>query len=112
MVQLFFVWQVGVHWLAELMAPTEPNSTTAAPQLKLKDYQDALAYNQRNSRYYLGLAEALASEDAAVDLAGRKTDGAPADEVDKLLKTAIFYNPGNWGYRLKLAEFYLRQYTR
>lgn len=111
LVQLFFVWQVGVHWLAELTAPSEPNATTAAPQLKLKDYQEALAYNQRNSRYYSGLAEALAAEDAAIDLAESKTNESLSSEVDKSLQTAIFYNPGNWAYRLKLAEFYLKHYN-
>ncbi|MHB9074085.1 MAG: O-antigen ligase family protein [Desulfobaccales bacterium] len=110
LVQLFFVWQVGVHWLAELTAPTEQNSTTAAPQLKLKDYRDALAYNQRNSRYYIGLAEALAAGDAAVNLAGRTKDEPLPSEVEKLLQTAIFYNPGHWAYRLKLAEIYLKLY--
>ncbi|MFA4902749.1 MAG: O-antigen ligase family protein [Desulfobaccales bacterium] len=111
LVQLFFVWQVGVHWLAESMAPSEPNSTTAAPQLKLKDYQEALAYNQRNSRDYSGLAEALAAEAATLSLAGRTKDDLPTSEVDKLLQTAIFYNPGNWAFRLKLAEFYLKHYN-
>lgn len=111
MIQLFFLWQVGGHWLAELTAPTEQNSTTAAPQLKLKDYQDALVYNQRNSRYYLGLAEALASEDAAVNRAERKKDELTTNAVDKLLQTAIFSNPGHWAYRLKLAEFYLKHYN-
>jgi O-antigen ligase len=111
LVQLFFVWQVGVHWLAELMAPSEPNSTTAIPQLKLKDYQEALTYNQRNSRYYSGLAEALAAEDAVINLTGSKKDASPASEVDRFLQTAIFYNPGNWAYRLELAEFYLKHYN-
>jgi hypothetical protein len=26
------------------------------------------------------------------------------------LKSAIFYAPANWGYRLKMAEFFLRHY--
>jgi len=110
MVQLFFVWQIGVHWLAELTAPTEANSTTAPPQLKPKDYKDALAYNQRNSRYYSGLAEALAAENATADLSRTKSEPPSTDEVDGLLKKAIFYSPGHWAYHLKLAEFYLRQY--
>jgi tetratricopeptide (TPR) repeat protein len=111
MIQLFFLWQVGVHWLAELTAPTEQNSTAAATQLEFKDFQDALAYNQRNSRYYLGLAEALASENAAVNMAERKKEEPPTNEVDKLLQMAIFYNPGHWAYRLKLAEFYMKHYS-
>jgi tetratricopeptide (TPR) repeat protein len=111
LVQLFFVWQVGVHWLAELMAPSEPNSTTAALQLKLEDYQAALAYNQRNSRYYSGLAEALAAGDNFINLTGSKKDESPTSEVDKFLQAAIFYNPGNWAYRVELAEFYLKHYN-
>lgn len=109
-VQLFFVWEVGVHWLAELTAPTEFNSTTAPPQLRPEDYQAALRYNQRNSRYYLGLAEAVGSENVALGLPEIKTEGFPAQDVDELLNRAIFYAPGYWAYHLKLAEFYLRQY--
>jgi len=111
LVQLFFVWQVGEHWLAELMAPSEPNSTTAVPRLKLKDYQEALAYNQRNSRYYSGMAETLAAGDNVINLTGTKEDESPTSEVDKFLQTAIFYNPGNWTYRVQLAEFYLKHYN-
>lgn len=108
--QLFFGWQIGIHWLAELTAPTEPNSTVAAPRLKPKNYEDALTYNQRNSRYYSGLAESLNQENGKTGLSGKKNGSSSAKEINELLQTAIFYSSGYWAYHLKLAEFSLRHY--
>lgn len=110
MVQVYFVWQVGLHWLAESMAPREPNSTVTAPSLKLEDYQDAVAYNQRNSRLYEGLADILTSKNAVADLSEKKVEKTTDAEVEELLKTAIFYSPGLWVYHLKLAEFSFKHY--
>src|SRR5208283_5067936 len=82
-------------------APTEFDSTRAPQQLTGKDFQKALAYNPRNSWYYLGLAESLEQEKEPLD--GMSLSS---------LQTAIFYAPANWGYHLQMAEFCLRQYQK
>ena len=100
-VQLVFGVLVCYNWMAEHAAPTEANSTRIAPKLAGEDFRRALAFIPTNSKYYLGLAETL--ENRAIG--GGVTSGA-----EKSLKAAIFYAPANWGYRLKLGEFYLRHY--
>jgi O-antigen ligase len=99
--QLVFGVRVCYNWLAEHAAPTEVNSTRIAAKLAGEDFRRALAYNPTNSKYYLGLAETL--EDSAIG------GGVPSG-AEKSLKAAIFYAPANWGYRLKLGEFYLKHY--
>jgi O-antigen ligase len=96
--QLFIIIMLGQVWLAERAAPTEIDSTRPPQQLTGKDFQKALAHNPRNSRYYLGLAESSEQEKEP-----------PAGMSLSSLKTAIFYAPADWGYRLKMAEFCLRQ---
>jgi len=96
--QLFIIIMLGQVWLAERAAPTEIDSTRPPQQLTGKDFQKALAHNPRNSRYYLGLAESSKQEKEPPD--GKSLSS---------LQTAIFYAPANWGYRLKMAEFCLRQ---
>lgn len=99
--QIAFGVQVYYNWMAEQRAPTEINSTRTPPKLAAEDFRRALRYNPINSKYYLGLAETLAG--------GASADGvALGPEND--LKSAIFYAPANWGYRLKMAEFFLRHY--
>jgi O-antigen ligase len=99
--QLFIIIMLGRVWLAERAAPTEIDSTRPPQQLTKKDFQKALAYNPRNSLYYLGLAESSEQEK-------EPPDGMSLSS----LQTAIFYDPANWGYRLKMAESCLRQYQR
>ncbi len=97
--QLFIIIMLGQVWLAERAAPTEFDSTRPPRQLTGKDFQEALAHNSRNSRYYLGLAES--SEQ------GKE----PPDGMSlSLLKTAIFYAPADWRYHLQMAESCLRKY--
>ena len=96
--QLFIIIMLGRVWLAERAAPTEFDSTRPPQQLTGKDFQKALAYNPRNSWYYLGLAESSEQEKEPLD--GMSLS---------LLQTAIFYAPANWGYRLQMAELCLRQ---
>jgi len=101
-VQLAIGLRVCYNLLAEAAAPTEINSTRTPPKLEVKDFQRALAFNPNNSKYYWGLAEALEKQKA-----GEKIR---EDKVEKCLKSAVFLSPAHWGYRLKLAEFYLRHY--
>jgi hypothetical protein len=88
-------------WLAETAAPLEINSTRVASRLEVEDFRRALCLTPMNSKYYLGLAEALEKSGTGDHLLA---------EAEKSLETAIFYSPANWGYRLKLAEFSLRHY--
>jgi tetratricopeptide (TPR) repeat protein len=99
--QLAFGVRVGYNWLAEQSAPTEINSTRTPLKLAAEDFRQALRYNPINSKYYLGLAESLA---------GGASAGGVASGAENSLKSAIFYAPANWGYRLKIAEFYLGRY--
>jgi O-antigen ligase len=98
--QLAFGARVCYNWLAENAAPTEINSTRTPPRLEVEDFSRALLYNRANSKYYLGLAETLTT----------RSGGAHLPEVERYLKAAIFYAPANWGYRMKLGEFYLKHY--
>jgi hypothetical protein len=88
-------------WLAERAAPTEIDSTRPPRTLKIEDFRRALAYNSSNSRYHLGLAEALEKSGAR--------EAEILEEVESSLKSAVYYSPGHWGYRLRLGEFYLRR---
>jgi hypothetical protein len=36
--------------------------------------------------------------------------GGAGSSAENSLQSAIFYAPANWGYRLKMAEFYLGRY--
>jgi hypothetical protein len=99
--QLAFAYQVCYHFLAEIAAPTAIDSTRGPQEVKVEDFRRALALNPRNSRCYLGLAEALERGDLG-------EEGA-AGEVERSLQSAVFQAPANWGYHLKLAEFYLRR---
>ncbi len=99
--QLAFGVRVCYNWMAEQSAPTEINSTRTPPKLAAEDFRQALRYNPINSKYYLGLAETLA---------GGASAGWVASGAENYLKSAIFYAPANWGYRLKIAEFYLGRY--
>jgi O-antigen ligase len=90
-------------WLAETVAPMERNSTRVASSLGIEDFRRALALNPINSKYYMGLAEALEK--------GGISDH-PLAEAEKSLEAAIFSAPANWGYRLKLADFSLRHYRK
>jgi tetratricopeptide (TPR) repeat protein len=68
--------------------------------LEVNNFQRALAFNPTNSKYYGGLAEVL----------GKHTKvGSSRPEIEKLLQQAIFYAPSNWGYRLRLANYYLEE---
>lgn len=96
--QIAFGVQVYYNWLAEKSAPSEINSTRTPPKLGAEEFRRALAYNPINSKYYLGLAETSAGAAAA---------GGVALSPENYFKSAIFYAPANWGYRLKIAEFYL-----
>jgi hypothetical protein len=100
--QIAFIFQVGYHSLAERAAPTEINSTRLPLKLQAENYRQALAQSPKNSKYFLGLAETLNKTGFPVALA--ETEGA--------LKSAIFEAPAHWGYRQKLAEFYLRHYQK
>ncbi|MDO9533433.1 MAG: O-antigen ligase family protein, partial [Deltaproteobacteria bacterium] len=99
--QLAFGVRVCYNWMAEQSAPTEINSTRTPLKLAAEDFRQALRYNTINSKYYLGLAETLA---------GGVTVGGVASGAENSLKSAIFYAPANWGYRLKMAEFYLGRF--
>jgi len=99
--QLAFGVRVGYNWMAEQSAPTEINSTRTPLKLAAEDFRQALRYNPINSKYYLGLAETLA---------GTASAGGAASSPEIYLKSAIFYAPANWGYRLRMAEFYLGRY--
>jgi O-antigen ligase len=89
-------------WRAELAAPTEIDSTQPVPTLRTADFRRALTFNASNSKYYLGLAEALERGGLGQDTVRQ--------EVEQALKQAIFYAPAHWGYRLQLGDFYLRYY--
>ena len=99
--QVAFLYQVCYQWTAEMLAPTEFNSTLIPPKLESKDFRRALVLNPRNSKLNLGLAEALEKVQGV--------SGQDRAEVENSLKAAVFNAPSHWGYRLKLAEFYLRQ---
>jgi O-antigen ligase len=99
--QLVIIIMLGQVWLAERAAPTEFDSTRPPRQLTREDFQEALAHNPRNSRYYQGLAESSEQEKEPPD--GMRLS---------LLKTAIFYAPAEWRYRLQMAESCLRQYQK
>lgn len=100
-IQIAFGVRVCYNWMAERGAPTEFNSTRTPPKLAAEDFRQAQRYNPINSKYYLGLAETLA---------GTASAGGAAAGSENYLKSAIFYAPANWGYRLKMAEFYLGHY--
>ncbi len=101
LVQVAFGVRVCYNWLSEIAAPTEIDSTRTPTKLAPADYRRALGYINTNSKYYFGLAESL--EARAMDRGvTRKSAG--------LLRTAVFYAPANWGYRLILGNFYLRHY--
>lgn len=102
-VQLAIGVQIYYSWLAENAAPMEINSTRAAPKLEVEDFRRALALNFRNSKYYLGLAEALETSG---------TGGQALAEAEQSLQAAILYAPANWGYHVKLANFSLRYYQK
>jgi O-antigen ligase len=95
--QLAFAYQVCYHWLAEMAAPTAIDSTRGSREIEAADFRRALALNPRNSKYYLGLAEAL----------NRERPGESAGEVERLLQAVVFEAPGSWFNHQKLAEFYL-----
>ena len=99
--QIAFGLRVCYNWSAEWSASTEFNSTRTAPKLAVADFRQALRYNPINSKYYLGLAETLAEG---------TSPGEAGSDAEKSLKSAIFYAPANWGYRLKMADFYLGRY--
>jgi len=99
--QIAFGVRVCYNWLGEQSAPTEINSTRIPSKLAAEDFRQALRYNPINSKYYLGLAETLT---------GGTAIGGVAADAQKYLKSAVFYAPANWGYRLKIAEFYLGRY--
>ncbi|MFZ5453724.1 MAG: O-antigen ligase family protein [Thermodesulfobacteriota bacterium] len=98
--QLAYVSEVWHYWQAERVAITEIDSTRSVSRLTVADWQQALNYNPHNSRYYLGLAEALG-------ITVPQEPGNLAEE-DRLLRQAVFRAPAHWRYRLKLADFYLR----
>jgi O-antigen ligase len=95
-----FLSQIGYHMVAESVAPMEINSTREPRPHQADDFRQALALNQRNSKYYLGLAETLE----------KPGDRQALAEVEQALKSAVFFAPARWGCRQKLAEFYLRHY--
>jgi len=97
--QFAFLYHICYLWTAEMIAPTEFNSTFVPPKLESKDLRRALVLNPRNSKLHLGLAEALEKVPGA--------SGQDRNEVEISLKAAVFNAPSHWGYRLKLAEFYL-----
>ena len=99
--QIAFGVRVCYNWMAEQNAPTEINSTRTPPKLTAEDFRQALRNNPINSNYYLGLAETLAEEQSA---------GGVVSGAENYLKSAIFYAPAHWRYRLKMAEFYLERY--
>jgi len=99
LVQLVTAGQLWYQWNAERIAPTAINSTSSPPNLEVQDFQRALFLNPRNSRYSLGLAEAL----------GKNPPENPGSEVEQALTSSVRHAPAFWGCRLKLAEFYLRR---
>jgi O-antigen ligase len=100
LVQLAIAGQLWYQWEAERIAPTAINSTCSPPDLGVKDFQRALVLNPKNSRYSLGLAEAW----------GKNPPENVWPEVEKALRASVRNAPAFWGYRLKLAEFYLRRF--
>jgi hypothetical protein len=100
-VQIAIGVQICYSWLADSAAPMEIDSTRVAPRLGVEDFHRALTFNTKNSKYYLGLAEALEKSGAG---------GQALAEAEQSLRAAIFYAPANWRYHLKLADFYLRHY--
>jgi tetratricopeptide (TPR) repeat protein len=99
--QVAFGVKIYSGWRAEQSAPSAINSTRKPLKLATEDFRRALAYNPNNSKYYLGLAETLAGAASAA--------GVASDPEDSF-KSAIFYAPAYWKYRLKIAEFYLRRF--
>jgi O-antigen ligase len=99
--QLTMGAEVCYCWLAESAAPMEINSTRLTPRLGVEDFRRALTFNSRNSKYYLGLAEAL-------DKSG--TGERTLAQAQQSFQAAILYAPANWENHLKLAEFLLRHY--
>ena len=102
-VQLSIGVQICYNWLAENAAPSEINSTRTAPRLEVEDFRRGLAFNFKNSKYYLGLAEALEK---------RGVGDQTLAETEKSLQAAILHSPANWGYHVKLADFYLRHFQK
>jgi len=100
-IQLAFGFRVCYNWLAETAAPMEFNPIRTPPKLEVHDFRQALAYNPANSKYYMGLAEALEKD---------SNNHEALLVAEESLKLAVFWSPANWGYRLKLADFYLRHY--
>ncbi|MDD2903294.1 MAG: O-antigen ligase family protein [Syntrophales bacterium] len=100
--QLAYIGEVWHYWQAERMAPTEIDSTRPVHRLTVEDWQQALGYNSHNSRYYLGLAQAL---ETAVPQEPKNIR-----EEDRLLRQAVFRAPAHWRCRLTLADFYVRHY--
>lgn len=100
--QFAYLGQVWYNWQAERVAPTEIDSTRAVPPITAENFRRALAYNPQNSRYYSGLAEALAG------ITAREPQNPM--EIEGLLRQGVFRAPAHWGYRLKLADFYLRHH--
>jgi O-antigen ligase len=103
-VQLALLGLAGRFWQAERVASTEMDSTRLPRTLKIEDFRLALAYNKSNSRYYLGLAEALEKNGSL--------DAGTLGEVESSLKSAVCFSPAHWGYRLRLGEFYLRHFRQ
>jgi hypothetical protein len=100
-IQIAFGVKIYSGWRAEQSAPTEINSTRTPLKLETEDFRRALTYNPIKSKYYLGLAETLA---------GAASAGGVASNPEDYFKSAIFYAPAYWGYRLKIAEFYLGRF--
>jgi tetratricopeptide (TPR) repeat protein len=95
--QVFLMVQAWQYWQAERIAPTEIDSTRNHPVIGTADLRQALALNPMNSLYYLELAKA-----------SQISNEAPkkVEQTEQLLRQAIFRAPANWGYHLKMAEFY------
>ncbi len=102
--QLCLMMQAGLFWQAERLAPTEIDTTRLRGPVALEDWRRALAFNPQNSRYYLGLAQALQQQ-------GRP-DSQTLEEGEGLLRQAIRRDPAHWRYHEALAEFYLTWYER
>jgi O-antigen ligase len=101
-VQVVYMHTVWNFWRAEGFAPTEMDSTRLPRRVESDDFRRAISLNSRNSRYYLGLAQALTT---------RGQSGGKADpEAEGLWAAAVYQAPASWYYRYKLAEFYLEHY--
>jgi hypothetical protein len=82
----------------------EINSTRPLPTLGVEEFRQALRFNPLNSKYYVGLSEILEKPG--------KEDQELLDEAEIAMQAAILRAPSNWGYRQKLAEFYLSRQPR